>query len=198
MFVEQKATNQSISMRKLIYGVGFNDADYITTSKINGKIHRCPFYVKWIHMLERCYSEKFHVTNPSYKECSVCEEWLTFSNFKKWMKTQKWDGMCLDKDLVEKGNKTYAPDKCIFVTSDVNSIVSKFGGDSKPSGVRFSYGKWEVLCSSSGKQQTHGRYKTKSEAENRYSEVKSEMVKEIALDQDDDVSDLLLSYFGID
>ena len=64
--------------RSLICGVGVNDANYATSGK-----RMCPFYRRWINMLERCYSEKFQEKNPTYRGCSVCEEWLTFSNFKR-------------------------------------------------------------------------------------------------------------------
>lgn len=54
----------------LVRGFGINDADYnvyITGSGDNGKrkvIWVCPFYRKWIHMLERCYDQKLHNKFP--------------------------------------------------------------------------------------------------------------------------------------
>ena len=33
-------------------------------------------------MLVRCYNAKFHERQPQYKGCTVCEEWLNYSNFK--------------------------------------------------------------------------------------------------------------------
>ena len=197
MFIEEKATNQSIGMRKLVYGVGINDASYITTKKSGGSTDRCPFYVKWLHMLERCYSPSFQSKNPAYRGCSVCDDWLTFSIFREWMKGEEWVGMSLDKDLIKKGNKIYSPSRCIFVTQEVNSIISKFGGDSPPKGISFSYNRYSVQCSVNGKQEKYGRYKTKKEAEDRYAEVKSEAVSELAMDQDDYVAGLLFNYFGM-
>ena len=120
--------------KKLAYGVGVNDADYFVQKfesyiDLNGQKKRrllwtCPFYLKWTNMLKRCYSEKYHEKSPTYKDCTVCEEWLTFSNFKKWMESKDYQGKQLDKDLIEEGNKIYSPEKCLFVSQRVNSFMT--------------------------------------------------------------------------
>ena len=124
MFIEIPASKSSISKRKLSYGVGINDADYITCRKIKGKWLRCPFYQRWRNMLERCYSTKFHNHHPTYKDCSVCEEWLTFSNFKAWMIKQDWKNKHLDKDLLIRGNKTYSTSACLFIPPQINTFLT--------------------------------------------------------------------------
>jgi len=78
-------------------------------------------------MLNRCYSEATQRKNPTYVGCYVCEEWLTFSNFKSWMEKQNWEGKELDKDILVKGNKVYSPETCIFIDASVNSFVSDNG-----------------------------------------------------------------------
>lgn len=108
---------------KLIYDVGLNDADYVVKPRIGGKIVRCPFYVTWTSMLKRCYSKKYQEKRPTYIGCSVCEEWLLFSNFKAWMTEQNWQGNELDKDIIKSGNKIYSPDTCVFVSSVTNSFL---------------------------------------------------------------------------
>ena len=128
---------KDVKLRKrnrLVYGVGINDADYnvVESATVDGKcktIWKCPFYQTWVHMLERCYSEKFHQRKPTYKGCSVCDEWLIFSNFKRWMETQDWQGKDLDKDLLTEGNKVYSPDTCIFVDRKINIFVIDRGND---------------------------------------------------------------------
>ena len=119
-------------MRKLVWNIGINDADYSVEKKTswyeNGKqkqkrVWVCPFYEKWRPMLQRCYSEKFQNKRPTYKGCSVCQEWLTFSNFKAWMEQQDWYGKELDKDILFPGNKIYSPDTCIFVDQGVNKFL---------------------------------------------------------------------------
>ena len=118
--------------RKLIYGVGINDADYDVheCANVSGKwknIWRCPFYKTWTNMLYRCYSEKAQSKHPTYKSCRVCDEWLVFSNFKAWMETQDWEGKHLDKDVLKGGNKTYCPEWCIFVDRNINNFVTDRG-----------------------------------------------------------------------
>lgn len=109
---------------KLVQGIGINDADYATQPKINGKQVMCPYYFTWRNMLIRCYSEKWQEHNPTYKGCSVCPEWLSFMNFRKWMQKQDWQGKELDKDLLVKGNKVYSPSTCVFVDAMTNSFTN--------------------------------------------------------------------------
>ncbi len=110
--------------KKLVYGVGVNDADYPVSPRVVGGRATCPFYAKWHGMIKRCYSEVYHAKKPTYSECIVCDEWLIFSNFKKWMEHQDWQGKQLDKDLLFRDNKVYSPDKCCFVTERTNSFLT--------------------------------------------------------------------------
>ena len=109
---------------RLLYGVGLCDADYklSVVKEVDGKrkvLWRCPYYRRWHNMLRRCY----YGTDSGYDGCKVCDEWLTFSNFKKWMEKQDWEGKHLDKDLIKTGNKVYSPDMCVFVSPKVNSFL---------------------------------------------------------------------------
>lgn len=124
-------------LKATIYGVGINDADYVVQKKetigyVNGKIKQklvwvCPYYGTWKEMLRRCYSPKLQEKSPTYSGCTVSDEWLTFSNFKSWMEKQQWEGLQLDKDLLFTGNKVYSKEKCVFVTSVVNSFTNDRG-----------------------------------------------------------------------
>ena len=114
---------------KLVYGVGINDSVYKVTKHemLDGKqktTWRCPFYVTWGSMLERCYSERLHQSRPTYKGCTVCTEWLSFNSFRCWMIEQHHKGMQLDKDFLVEGNKVYSPDTCIFIHTKVNTFIT--------------------------------------------------------------------------
>lgn len=111
-------------MKKLIWGVGVNDASYTLTYMKNGKRFCCPYYSRWYHILRRCYDKKFHNYNPCYSECEVVDEWKTFSNFKSWMERQDWEGKELDKDFLFPGNKLYGPETCVFVPHKINSFLT--------------------------------------------------------------------------
>jgi hypothetical protein len=121
-FIEKPASKKSIAFRKPVHGVGINDADYEIHPTINGKKAMCKYYRSWHSMLERCYSKKVQARQPAYKGCTVCDEWLTFSNFKSWMIKQEWQGKALDKDIRVKGNKVYSPETCMFVTAKENTV----------------------------------------------------------------------------
>lgn len=110
-------------MKKLLHGVGLNDADHKVNHQVNGKNVMCQFYKTWQSMIARCYSKSYQKQKPSYIGCSVCDEWLTFSNFKKWMETQDWQGKQLDKDILFLGNKVYSPETCVFVSQLTNSFI---------------------------------------------------------------------------
>ena len=121
---------------RLVYGVGINDADYVVqrkeTIEVNGVrkqklVWVCPYYRTWKHMLMRCYSTKYQERQPTYKGCSVSEEWLRFSNFRTWMESQDFGGMQLDKDILFEGNKVYSAETCVFVTKAVNMFTIDSG-----------------------------------------------------------------------
>ena len=187
MFIEKQATKNSTSNRRPVHGVGINDAGYITKSTINGKRVICPFYRKWQGMIARCYSENTQRRQPTYIGCLVCKEWLTFSNFKAWMIKQDWKGKQLDKDIIQTGNKTYSPDLCLFVSSQVNSLLldrKEFRGD-YPKGVTLckSNGKFLSQCSVNGKAKLIGTFDTPSAANAAYIKFKSKMILSVANEQ---------------
>src|SRR3990167_2578559 len=100
---------------KLVFGVGVNDADYpvVEHATIGGRrrtVGACPIYTVWHSMLRRCFSTVLHAKSPSYINCTIDPNWLTFSVFRQWMLTQDWGGKVLDKDILAEGNKNYSPD----------------------------------------------------------------------------------------
>ena len=106
---------------KLVYGVGIND--YGGNIKYN-HVH-IPSYHTWVQMLNRCYSKDYLAKHPTYRGCSVCEEWWSFSNFKKWFDDNYIEGYSLDKDILFKHNKLYSPKTCCFVPSEINVLLCK-------------------------------------------------------------------------
>lgn len=161
--------------KKLVYGVGINDADsgvcrYETVDGKRKQVWICHFYDVWKGMLKRCYSEKEQSRYPTYKGCYVCDEWLTFSNFKSWMEQQDWEGKHLDKDLLVKGNKIYSPETCIFVTALVNTFTTDSNAKRGDFMIGVNFHKrdeiFEANCNNpfTNKKQYLGRFKTELEA----------------------------------
>ena len=187
---------------KLVCGIGIydlrDDPSHITNKKIGGKIvWTCPFYRKWKDLLRRCYSEKFLQGSPTYRGCSVCEEWKTFSNFMAWMKTQPWKGKELDKDILIPGNKVYSPETCVFVSNEVNVLLNNGSRSARkgkyPVGVKSHkrHKKLSAQISKYGKEYHLGYFYTAEEAHEVYKKERIKHILEVAENlTEDDTSDI--------
>lgn len=180
-------------VKGIIAGVGINDADYHVAKRglnpVTGKmtvIWQCPYYTYWKSMISRCYQERELKRRPTYEDKWVCDEWLTFSNFKRWMEKQDWEGCQLDKDILVNGNKVYSPDTCMFVPQIVN-IFYQGRSQSKynwPVGTSYQkmYGKFVSQCSNpfTGKVETLGRFDNPIDAHNLWKKRKNELAHKLA------------------
>ncbi len=178
----------------LLFGVGINDVNTPTKYKVfpeervpSGGFRRkaCPYYNKWSSMMERCYSTKCQERYPTYIGCTVSEAWLYFSNFKKWMKTQVWEGLQLDKDLLYEGNKVYSEDTCVFIHGRVNNFTIDRGAvrGKLLIGVFLEYGKYKAQCRNSftlGGSTYIGSYDTELEAHLAWKERKHDYALQLA------------------
>lgn len=186
---------------KLVFGVGINDAGYVvrkweTVGYVDGKqkqkmVWICPFYRVWHSMLNRCYSSKYQESKPTYKGCSVSEEWLTFSNFRAWMVTQDWQGKQLDKDLLFEGNKVYSAEACAFVSHSVNSFTTDSGAARGDWLIGVSWdkgrGKFKSQCCNplTKRREFLGRFTREQDAYDAWLKRKLELAKELAAMQTD-------------
>ena len=195
-------------MSKKMFEVGINDADYPTrryktyTDRFGRKkqrvLWRCPFYRKWTDMLKRCYSKSYQKRQPTYVKCSVCEEWLTFSNFKVWMEQQDWENKELDKDILLSGNISYSPKACVFTDHGLNMFLNsnkKARGKYKI-GVSCRKGRFISQCNNPFTDSKHsdhlGSFDTEEEAHLAWKAKKHEHACKLADLQDDErVADAL-------
>lgn len=178
-----------------VYGVGINDAGYVTQRdvEVGGKrkqVWICPYYRTWKSMLKRCYSGSFQKKYPTYIGCTVTEEWKTFSNFKAWMETQCWEGKQLDKDLLVNGNTEYSPSTCVFIPRVVNMFLTDSGaarGD-LPIGVCRIKGKYMARCNNPFSKKTEylGLFSCPQEAHLAWKSKKAEHAKRLAEEQADE------------
>lgn len=113
---------------KSFYGVGIAGEKYPIT--MNGQ--QTKEIISWQHLLERGYSEKCKNINPTYKNVTVCDEWLYYPNFYEWLHSQdnfdKWiisNDWAIEKDIIIKNNKIYSPDTCCLVPQYVNNLFCK-------------------------------------------------------------------------
>lgn len=119
-----------------VYGVGYIG---VGSHKRKHLRRSTPAYTAWEGMLRRCYDKAFQSKNMSYVGCTVCDEWHNFQVFADWFYKNHFDGACLDKDLIDYGNKTYSPEKCCLITRSLNSFLVV--NNSKPLGKSWVDGK---------------------------------------------------------
>lgn len=173
---------------KNVFGVGYYGFDRVKNhSKLKSKHHT---YNVWHHMLGRCYNDKYQKKNPTYKGCTICDEWLNFKNFSDWYESHYYEvegqQMCIDKDILFKGNKIYSPQTCCIVPNDINVLFTKT--DKKrgeyPIGVycKKSNHKFISQCKHGGNkpQQYLGIYDTWEEAFLVYKNYKENYIKQLA------------------
>ena len=167
---------------KSVYGVGYKGN---TKTELSMNNISCRY---WKNMMKRCYCNKSLKTSPTYKDCTVCEEWHCFANFEKWFDENYYEidneTMCLDKDILVKGNKIYSPETCTFVPQRINTLFCK--SDS----IR---GKYQIGVSFDNKQNSFmsymtvdnnfkflGYYNNEQDAFNTYKKAKEKYIKKIA------------------
>ena len=154
------------SPRKLLHGIGVNDADYTTTPMVNGVRLWDPAYYAWADMLKRAYNRKYHAENQTYIGVTVCEEWHSFSAFREWWLNSHREDWHLDKDLLEVGNREYSPDTCVYVPQWLNNFTSDHGASrgELPIGVSIYKPTWKYRsdCSNpiTGKKHHLGLFAT--------------------------------------
>ena len=185
--------------RGLVCGVGINDSGYAVRPRSGGSVVICPYYARWANMLRRAYCPKHLKRSPTYKDVTVCDEWLTFSVFKAWMAGQDWEGKVLDKDLLVQGNKEYGPDTCWFIPQSLNTLLVNCGGGkgSYPLGVSFfaARGKYVAQCRVGGKARYIGLFPTPEEASEAYKQFKSKLIRDIAASSSDKrVKEVFIKY----
>lgn len=169
--------------RRLVYGWGINDADYVVQPTVNGKQIMCPFYDKWIAMLNRGFSTLYKEKHKSYSDVTVAEEWKYFTAFKTWMQTQYWDGMELDKDILFPGNTVYSAQTCVFVPPKINKGVNtKITLNTRdcPLGVYRIRNKFRASVSGGDNVSAYlGNYGTKEEAHKVWQLAKSVEIEKL-------------------
>lgn len=166
-----------IKNRKKIFGIGFYDGEPSNYKK--------DLYIRrrWMNILNRCYNN----ITQAYKGCTVCNEWLIFSNFKKWFIENYTNGCVIDKDIKEKGNKVYSPSKCIFIPPELNSLFTnrRHHRGKYPIGVMAipNTNKFKAsLNQLDGRHKYLGSFHTKEDAFNAYKKAKERLIKDTADD----------------
>ena len=166
-----------------VFGVGVAGTKY--PNRVNGV--KTKEYVLWCHMFERCYSDAYKKRYPTYEYCKVSENFKSYEYFYEWCQKQigfnkEWH---LDKDLLIKSNKVYSEDTCVFLPSEINSLLTKREASRGEHLIGVSWCKKANAFKASvsknkGGQKHLGYFKTEIEAFKAYKKAKEAFVKEQA------------------
>ena len=145
-------------------------------------------YTLWVGMLQRCYSDTYQKKHPTYIGCEVSDNFLHYEYFYDWCQKQVGFGKCgfqLDKDLLTKGNKVYSEDSCVFIPSEINTVLIKSTASRGEYLIGVSWHKTKkafiaMVSKNKRKQEYLGSFKTEIEAFNAYKTAKELYIKEVA------------------
>ena len=182
--------NKSI---KCLYEPRYFGKGYLGEGKykmsIDGKI--TDEYNIWYRMIQRCYDPKFHERESTYKDCIVEDYLLNFQHMGEWIEDNYYEVpgevMCLDKDILYKGNKIYSRDTCLLVPQRINNLFIKkqTSRGNLPIGVSENKlrNKYMARMKMSNKPNDYislGAYDTPVEAFIVYKRYKEEYIKQVA------------------
>ena len=167
-----------------VFGVGVLGAKYPT--RVNGILTK--EYILWCNMLERCYNDTFKKKNPTYQYCQVGDNFKYHEYFYEWCNQQigfsnkDWH---LDKDLLIKGNKVYSESTCVFLPSEINSLLVKSDKIRGEHLIGVYYHKRDKafmaqVSKNKGGSEYLGSFNTELEAFKAYKQAKEAFVKEQA------------------
>ena len=171
---------------KSVYNVGvFGEGKY-------NRVDYLKLYNYWQRMLRRCYDPYTLNKDMSYIDCYVDEYFHNLQNFGVWFEDNYYEVnnelMCLDKDILFKNNKIYAPETCIFVPERINKLFIRniSSRNDLPIGVHFNSSKnrYVARCNTlkDGKEKRVeiGSFKTVELAFRAYKEFKEGYIKIVA------------------
>jgi len=200
---------------KLVFGWGINDVDYnvYKTEMVNSKqknVWTCPYYTKWCSILRRCFDPKYQEKWPTYKGCTVSEEWKYLSDFIKWVDSQPnkdWKNFDADKDFLSIGNKHYSPETVVFLSNKVNHFITDRGNARGDCMIGVSYKPSESkknpykarCCNPFGGSRYIGMFSTELEAHKAWQAKKHEYALQLAdLQSDERIASRLREMYAPD
>ena len=161
-------------MAKKVFGVGIKGN--LPTRYGSDRIKS---YDIWATMIQRCYDSKYHARKSTYKDCTVCDEWLYYPTFKLWFDEHYKNEHHLDKDIVQGGNKVYCPEYCTFIPKGLNSMFRSPPVRDLPTGVYKVGNRFRVTIKTYNKTNNIGTFGTPEAASIVYNSHRQKYVREV-------------------
>ena len=182
--VQVKSGNVKDPYSPSVFGAGILGTKY--PPSVNGRTTK--EYKLWCHMLERCCSDTYQKKKPTYEGCEVSDKFKSYEYFYEWCNKQIGfdnQGWHLDKDLLVKGNKVYNENTCVFIPSEINSLLVKRKASRGEHLIGVYWSKTAnafvaQVNKNKGKSEHLGLFHTELEAYNAYKQAKESFVKEQA------------------
>ena len=171
-----------------VFDVGIVGTNYPATG--DGRITK--EYNRWYSMLERCYSDTFKKKYLTYEGCEASENFKSYEYFYEWCQKQigfnnegNGNPFQLDKDLLIKGNKVYSESTCVFIPSEINSLLVKHEALRGEHLIGVHWSKTHKAFKATVRKNKGGRehlgyFATELEAFNAYKTAKESFIKEQA------------------
>ena len=158
--------------KRTYQGIGYLGTDNVDYSSDS--------YIRWMNMVQRCYSERVHQLKPYYKDKNTCIEWQNYQNYKMWYDAHYVPGIKvdLDKDLLCKESNMYSPETCVFITHFLNTVFEDRG--IKSNIAKDDDGKYTVSMSILNKRIPLGEFDSEKEAQTGLIKGKINYVNELA------------------
>ena len=174
------------SQKRGICNIGVNDVRNSNSTKAYGV---------WDDLIARCCDEEYKQKHRCYKDVKICEEWLTFSVFKKWFDENYVEGWQLDKDMIERGNKIYSPSTCCFLPRELNNVYKRnLSGRALPQCCRLTKSGKYIVTIKSQKQRIHiGTFDSVDEAFMAYKTKKEQIIRDTARKYEDKLDKRVLN-----
>lgn len=187
------------------FGVGFIGENFIDRDE---KLSEKTSYKMWRGVLRRCYDDEYREIYETYKDVSIDQTWLNYSNFSDWcnskyefnQKDDKGEKFHIDKDFV-KGSRVYSPQTCIIIPRELNQVIvnrKNSRGDLPLGVIRTKGGKFCSQILINGKRQNGLTYNNIRDAFEDYKRKKEDHIKNLVLKYDnklsDEVKNIILKY----
>ena len=186
----RKGTIQDYNLRKICNIACIGEGEYKTDNK---------YYFKWKGLINRCYNNKeYGYKNYGAKGITVCEEWLNFQNFVKWIKDKDiYNSFEIDKDVIANINhleiKIYSPETCLILPPNINGFLVC---DNVTCGVTKAHKKWRAILGYEGQKYDLGLYQNWKDAKIAYANKKKECWEDLLNKSDisEELKEILLQY----